>query len=260
MALKENLVQELKDTISVIGMLQERERVFRKELDFFITNCQEGQPSWIGPLKRLEHEAMFLCVDAYSLHEGISERSSLYSKIIKQHGKEFQKVDSRSTNNQNNVVHLGIVGDDGIRDASSDEISALIKASNKEAKSARKKQKEAVGIKSHKHSDMDNWMKDLIDKEVIEKLGKYRKDFAHRLNSLDNLKKETSVHTTSALLEMLNVVSTVLQQYKSSFQEILSYTTSTHFVGISNYRYDSIARIRQWKEVQPMLKVRSSYH
>lgn len=245
--MKEPIVEELVDVLRVVGMLQLRESTLREDLQFFIENYKPDERGWIGSYKRLEHEAMFLCVDAYSLHQGISKKKSLYSKIIKQNAKEFQEIDRRP---MTNFEHIGIHGKDGLRAATTDEIAHTMKAINAMVIDSRKKSQEEVGIQSHKSSEMDDWIESVVDDEMLSKLSEYRKQFAHRLDSLENLKQELKVHHSKALQEMLDIVALVLEQYYSCIQKILGYATSTHYDAKSPMHYSSLGRIKLAKEWQ----------
>ncbi|MFG6097341.1 hypothetical protein SPB21_18900 [Leptothoe sp. ISB3NOV94-8A] len=245
--MKEPIVEELVDVLRVIGMLQLRESTLREDLQFFINNYNPDEQGWIGAYKRLEHEAMFLCVDAYSMHQGISKKKSLYSKIIKQNSKEFLKIDRQPITN---VEHLGINGEDGLRPATNAEVAHAMKAINAMAIDSRKKSQEEVGIQSHKSPEMDNWIESVVDEETLFKLSEYRKKFAHRLDSLEHLKQELEVYHSKALQEMLDVVASVLEQYYSCIQKILEYATSTHYSAKFPMHYSSLGRIKLWKEWQ----------
>jgi hypothetical protein len=250
--MEEPILAEVKDVINVITIFQPRVAALRKDLQFLLENADK--PIGIGALKRLEHEVMFLCIDAYSLHQGISKKRSLYSKIIKQNTKTFLKVDRRPTHDSTNVIHLGYAEEGGIRKATPDEVENLVKASNQEAVSSRNALQKEVGIQSQKSSEMDDWINSVVDEDILAKLSEYRTRFAHRLDSLDNLKQELEVHHPQSLQEMLSVVAVVLEQYKSCFQKILKYTTSIYYAGSSGFEYDSLARIRQWKKLEPILR------
>ena len=204
--MKDQIVDELKAVINVITMLQLRESTLRDELEFFKDNYEDSAQSiWIGALKRLEHESMFLCIDACSLHQGISQKKSLYRRIIKQNAKEFTKVDKRPTSNPGNTIHLGIFSSGGHQQATPSDVDQIVKAANDIALNSRKELQKEVGIQSHKADDMDAWIDSLVDSESLEKLNKYRDRFAHRLNSLDNLKQEMMAYNPASLEAMLEV-------------------------------------------------------
>ena len=243
----DSIVSELQDVINVICLLEAKENAFRQDLEYYFDN-KERYRSWLGPLKRLEHEVMFLCIDTYSLYEGISKRKSLYAKIIKQCAKQFSQIDKEPTCTVNNTAHLGFLEGDGFHNAGADEKFYLINALNEKAIQFRKDIKDRVGIISHKHSNMDAWNIDLVDRKAIETLGTYRNDFSHRLDSLSKLKQELTLRNPCRIGDMLDVISLVLAEYKTCFQDILSYTTLTHYAGMSGFRLDSISRIRQWEE------------
>ena len=250
------VVEELNKTIRVLSFLQIREKALREDLLFSLHNYSsvpEDDVSWIGPVKRLEHEILFLCVDAYSLHRGISKKKSLFSKVIKNKGKEFLKVDDSETWSFESI-NLRVISSEGTREGTSEEIADHLEASNKMAFEDRKALKEEVGLTSHQHSDMDDWMEALVDKNLMEKLNIYRKEGAHRFDSLDYLERELQIIRPEGLEARLDVVAEVLERYQSCLQKILIYTTSVAHEGISkcDLRYDSLLRIKQWKELQVM--------
>ncbi|MEM8723260.1 MAG: hypothetical protein AAGE84_28905 [Cyanobacteria bacterium P01_G01_bin.39] len=83
--MSEEVFREIKDVISVISLLQLREKTFREELEFFNLKwkkvSQEHASSlYVGALKRLENEVGFLCVDTYSLYQGIEKRNRFILK------------------------------------------------------------------------------------------------------------------------------------------------------------------------------------
>lgn len=249
-------VEELNKTIRVLSFLQIREKALREDLLFSLNNyssAPEDDVSWLGPVKRLEHEILFLCVDVYSLHKGISKKSSLFSKIIKNKGKEFLKVDNSKTWGSESI-NIRVIGSGSTREGTPEEIADHLEALNKIAFEDRKALKEEVGLTSHQHSDMDDWMDTLFDKNLIEKLSGYRKEGAHRFNTLDNLERELQIIQPEGLEARLDVVAEVLERYQSCLQKILIYTTSVAHEGISqcDLRYDSLLRIKQWKELQVM--------
>ena len=53
----------------------------------------------------------------------------------------------------------------------------------------------------------------VVDRDQVRKLEAYRKEFAHRLDSLDNLKKELQMHHPHSMKEMLDVVASILESY-----------------------------------------------
>ena len=82
-----------------------------------------------------------------------------------------------------------------------------------------------------------------MDDEILSQLNKYRKEFAHRLDSLDNLKRELDNRQPQDIEEMLDTVSKALNSYYECFQNILGYTKSEHFLGITGLEYDSLSRL-----------------
>ncbi len=246
--MEKSVIDEFKTLINVISLLEIKEKAFREDLDYFFENGH-AHHDWPGPLKRLEHEIMFLCIDTYSLHQGISKKKSFYSKIIKQYGNQVVKTDKSATVASEELIHLGILGDSGMEEASADYLNYFIEAANKRAVSSRETLRKAVGVKSNQHSDMDEWMSKVADEEQIKKLSAYRKEFAHRLDSLEKLKKEFGVHHPHRMKEMLDVINSILSSYKVCFRDILAYTSSISYSGATGLRYDSILRIKQWHEM-----------
>ena len=125
----QKVFREIKSVICVISLLQSREKAFSKELEFLNRRWQKvskevntrKQKLFATALKRLEHEVMFLCIETYSLHQGIEKKKSLYKKVIQQHGVILSKVD-KTPINRDNIEFLGIVESDGKqRDATNDE-------------------------------------------------------------------------------------------------------------------------------------------
>jgi hypothetical protein len=68
--------------------------------------------------------------------------------------------------------------------------------------------------------------------------------YAHRLNSLENLKLELEPANVDSVEQMLNVVSTVLDTYKNCFKTILHYAKLEQFLGIRSFTYDSLSRLK----------------
>lgn len=99
-------IQHIKKTLQVISLFEIRCQKLREELEFF--NKYKKRSKCIGSLIRLNHEVMYLCVDTYSLHEGVSKKRSLYSKIIKDKAAFFSKVDKREHTNPDGFTHLGV--------------------------------------------------------------------------------------------------------------------------------------------------------
>ena len=220
MDMSEEVFEEIKNVMNVISMLQLREKTFRKELEFFNQNYKTTDRQcavllYIMALKRLEHEVEFLCIDTYSLHQGIEKKKSLYSKVIKQNGKLLSKID-KTPSERNTFTSLGTIGSDGIkRPFSSEEENDFIEQFEQEAYNSRKELRNNSGITSHKHDDLDEWINKIIDDETLSQLAQYRKEFAHRLDSLENSKRELpnrEPHSHS-IEKMLDIVSIVLTKY-----------------------------------------------
>ncbi|NJL40764.1 MAG: hypothetical protein HC899_31515 [Leptolyngbyaceae cyanobacterium SM1_4_3] len=242
--------EEIKNTIMVICLLQSREETFKRELEFFNEKwgeiCQKTSPVkrqlYGAALKRLEHEVMFLCIETYSLHEGISKKESLYTKEIKQKGRRLSKIDN-SPIDRNSVIDLGIISSEGeMQRHTSEDMKAVMKHLNQKALAEKQNLKDTIGIKSYNHCELDEWKDQLLDKKLLTDLHTYRKDFAHRLNSLENLKKELALANSKNIEKALNVVSKVLSRYKQYLRGILFYTTSESYDG-NPLPYESLAKI-----------------
>jgi|JFJP01.1.fsa_nt_gi hypothetical protein len=242
-------IQELKSTIDVISLLQLRENTLKEELDYFNSQNEDKFGTLLGALMRLDHETMFLCIDTFSLHQGISEQKSLYSKIIKQNGRFFSKIDKAASADKKTIVHLVFFTTEGKREATSEEIDECIKDINESSLEGRKELKESTGIPSYNHTEMDEWWNNILDKKAIEKLNFDRKIFAHRLDKLENLKKALTCNTPQSINESLNAISIVLNDYKKILQDIIGYKTSIYYEGYQGLVYDSISRIKQYEEL-----------
>jgi hypothetical protein len=239
--MSEEIFSEIKDVINVISILQSRESTLRHELEFFNQRWEDVSKKtcrvlYFGAAKRLEHEAMFLCIEVDSLHKGIEKKSSLYSKVIKQHGKLLSRVD-KTPINENSIMWVEL------QEFSSEEKSHLIKGIEERAYTSRKEVRDAYGITSHKHDELDDWLSQLSDSDTLSKLADYRDTFAHRLDSLKNLKLELAPVSIAEVKQMLDVVSSVLNTYKFHLEKILLYTTSAQHMGIKNFQYDSLSRL-----------------
>ena len=96
---------------------------------------------------------------------------------------------------------------------------------------------------------MDEWRNNILDKKAIENLSFYRKKFAHRFDSLENLKKPLTYNTPQSIDKFLNVISIVLNGYEKILQDIIGYKTSIYYEGYQELVYESISRIKQWEEI-----------
>jgi len=246
--MSEEIFSEIKDVINVISILQSRESTLRHELEFFNQRWEGASKEtcrvlYFGAAKRLEHEAMFLCIEVDSLRKGIEKKSSLYSKVIKQHGKLLSKVD-KTPINENSIMWVGVIkSGEEVQEFSSEEKSHLIKGIEERAYVSRKEVRDAYGITSHKHDELDDWLSQLSDSDTLSKLAYYRDTFAHRLDSLEKLKLELAPVSIAEVKQMLDAVSSVLNTYKSHLEKILLYTTSVKHMGITNFQYDSLSRL-----------------
>jgi hypothetical protein len=116
-------IEQIKKTIRVLLFFKIRNKKLREELDFFkkLDNNSTYRGAWL----RLNYEVMYLCVDAYSLHQGISKKKSLYSKIIKNHASELSRVDKTKYFTPENIIHLGNFSSVGKEEVSYKEKSQL---------------------------------------------------------------------------------------------------------------------------------------
>lgn len=247
-----DIFQDIKKTIDVITLFEIRKDKLKEELNFFRNEI--NNPMHIGALLRLNHEAMYLCVDTYSLHQGISKKKSLYSQI-KNHGSQLSKVDKSENHDADSIIYLEDFTSPGKREATHEEKIELTKEINQESILARQSLKEKSGILSSKHSDLDQWLETIQDNESEHRLSQFRKEFAHRLDSLDNIGRELDFPGYEDLDQRLEVVSTVLENYKRALQDILVYTTSTHYPGFGGISYDSISRIQQYVELESLTEL-----
>ena len=171
--------------------------------------------------------------------------------MIQQHGEILSKVDKTSIN-RDNIEFLGIVESDGKqRDANNEEEDCFYELFNKKAINSREELRKNYGISSKKHEDIEEWLEQLPNKEVIDQLEIYRGDFAHRLDSLDKLKRELEPPNPQKIEKLINTVSKVLEIYKNYLQKIIVYTTSEHFLGLDKLIYDSLSTLKereQWRK------------
>lgn len=178
------------------------------------------------------------------MHQGIEKKKSLYSKVIKQNGKLLSKID-KTPRDRNTFTFLYTIGSDGIKRLfSSEEENNFIEQFEQKAYNSRKELRNNSGITSHKHDDLDEWINKIIDDETLSQLDRYRNEFAHRLDSLENLKRELQIRQPQSIEQMLNIVSKVLVKYNECFQTILGYTKSQHYLGVKRLKYDSLSRLK----------------
>ncbi|NJM76737.1 MAG: hypothetical protein HC852_14290 [Acaryochloridaceae cyanobacterium RU_4_10] len=246
-------IEQIKKTIDVLSFFEMRSKKLREELDFFQES--DNNSMHIGALIRLNHEVMYLCVDAYSLHEGISKKKSLYSKIIKNNASTLSKVDKTEYSTAENIIHLGHFASSGKREATHKEKVESAKEINRISFQSRKDIKEDSGITSSKHCDLDQWLEGIQDEESVRRLHDFRHDFAHRLDSLDNIVKELELPGYENIDQRLSVVSTVIEDYKRRLQNILVYTTSCCHEGFVGIEYDSISRLKQYIELETIIEI-----
>ncbi len=245
----EDVFKEITSAFAVLSMLQARQKALRKDLEFFRESSEEAtqevhESLLFGAYKRLEHEVMFLCVDAYSLHQGISKKRSLYSKVIRQNGKLLSKVD-KTPRDRNAYMFLGVIGENGKVDTTSEWEDQLIQGMEKKAYEDRKKTRDDFGISSQKHNEIDEWLDRILDKDIESRLNSYRDEFAHRLDSLEKMMLEIkAVNKPDALEHMLDTVLSALNAYQHALQKILLYTKSLQYQGVGNFEYGSLSRLK----------------
>jgi hypothetical protein len=137
-------IQQIKKTIDVLSFFEMRNKKLREELDFF--KGLDNNLMHIGAWIRLNHEVMYLCVDAYSLHQGISLKKSLYERIIKNNGSILSKVDKTEHYKAEDIMHLGYFTPSGKREATYEEKVAVAKYIDQEELQARKSLQQSSGI------------------------------------------------------------------------------------------------------------------
>lgn len=237
-------IEQIKHALRAIFILKLRASRFQEELKFYNEKKEKLEYSELL-LMRLSNEVQFLAIDTFSLHQGIAKKKSLFSKVIKQYAEDLFKVD------ESPVKHLIYIGDE---DSSSDEEKRnMQKIMDKFAFEERKNLRDSSGIKSCNHADLDEWLTGIIDKELLETLGKYRKDFAHRLDNLENLSKALTYHPPNFIDEVLNNISKVLDGYGSCFTNIILYRTSVDYQGIYGI-YGSLSGEMQSAKLLPLIE------
>lgn len=250
----EEIFKNIKNTISVITLLQKKEQVFRKELEFFkqqwkIEYKENNANLYLGAFKRLEDEVGHLCVDVFSLHQGISKKKSLYSQTIKNSGNILSKVD-KIPSDPDSYIFVGIAMPDGsIEEFTEQDKKYAIQQAEREHIKSKKELRDRKGITSSKHKDLDQWLDKILDNEIITELAEYRKYYAHRLDSFDNLQRELEFKQPQDIEKMLDNVSAVLVAYKKCLQNILSYTRSEYYLGRNGIRYISLSHLMLAKRV-----------
>ena len=233
-------IEEIKHALRGIWILQLRVIQFQKELDYYNKNKEnlESNPVEIGKLMRLSDELRLLCIDTYSLHEGIAKKQSLYSKVIKQKAQVLSKVDKSPVEN---IRVLVFDGEEGPREASEKDKKSIQKVVDKLAHEEREKSRNSYGITSTNHSDLDRWLENKVDEKLIEDLKNCRSEFAHWLDSLENLERALTYFPPDFIEKVLNDISKVLCSHEFYLKKIILYTTSVDYDGI-NLIYSSLAR------------------
>jgi hypothetical protein len=237
-------IEQIKKTIDVLSFFEMRNKKLREELDFFkeLDNNLMHVEAWI----RLNHEVMYLCVDAYSLHQGISLKKSLYKKIIRNNGSILSRVDKAEHCKAEDIITS--------LETTREERVEAAKYINNEGLQARKSLQQSSGIASSQDCDLDQWVDSIQDKGLIQELNNFRQTFAHRLDSLDNIGRELELPACEDIHQRLSVVSQVLKNYKQRLQDILVYTTSVHHEGYAGIEYDSISRLKQYIKLEPIIE------
>lgn len=230
------LVSKLKTTIDIISLFESRIETFQEELDFFITQWEilnkngddadfQKQSDYFSlllftGLRRLDHEVMFLCIDAYALHESIYKKKSLYEKYIADLGKLILSIDKTPLDSSTYIFPSE--WDEEMR-------KDFINSDSKLEIQGRKKFRDAQGITANPRDNLgkvlDRWKESLVTPESIEKLALYRKEFAHRVDEVDKHEIALSTSSSDAIQEKLDCISTVLGKYKTGLQALLSHLT-----------------------------------
>lgn len=254
-----NNIQHIKKTLSVIFLFEMRCKKLREELEFFNDYKYRGKHT--GILIRLNHEIMYLCVDSFSLHQGILLKKSLYKKIIRNNGRLLSKIDKTEYATSENIDHLGVCTSSDYREATQDEKVELANSINKASIQAKEDLQQKQGIRSRKDSDLDQWRDDIQDPEVIDALTEYRHIFAHRLQYLDKIDSELQCPGYTEFNKRLNIVSEVLKKYKEALQTILRYTTSTLYLdSIKGIQYNSVSELQRAIELHEKCSANTKPH
>jgi hypothetical protein len=239
-------IEQIKKTIDVLSFFEMRHQKLREELDFFKDKELDNNLMHVGALIRLNHEVMYLCVDVYSLHQGISLKKSLYKRIIKNNGSILSKVDKTEHYKAEDIITSPETTD-------KERVEAA-KFANQEGLQARKSLQQNSGITSPKDCDLDQWLESIQDEGLVQELNSFRQEFAHRLDSLDNMDRELKLPSYEDIDQRLSVVSKVMENYKKRLQDILGYTNSTLYEGYVGIEYDSISRLKQYIELEPIIE------
>jgi hypothetical protein len=248
----DEVIEQIKKTIRILSFFEMRNKKLREELDFF--KELDNKSMHVGAFLRLNHEVMYLCVDAYSLHEGISKKKSLYSKIIKNNASALSRVDKTEYYTAENIMNLEYFSSSEKREATDEEKSQLAKKINQISLQKNKELKQNSGITSSKDCDLDQWLESIQDEGLVQELNSFRQEFAHRLDSLDNIDRELKPPSYKDIDQRLSVVSKVIENYKQRLQDILVYTNSDFYIGYAVIKYDSISRLKQYIELKPIIE------
>lgn len=243
---RETSVSEIKKIIDIITLIQSRVDIFQSELNFFLKQIETIQEEKIKDeyfchllifaLKRLDHEVIFLCIDTYSTHESILKKKFLFSKYIAGLGKSIIPIDKMPSDPKTYLLPLTW---------SDQEKEEFIKNDYEINIAERKRFRDDQKITS----DMTEWKKYLITLlKDVEKLKKYRGDFAHRLDDIEKVKKELSISNSNEIQERINCASRVLETYKISLQSLVLHLTSKSYDGIVDFVYDSLSRLELFYE------------
>lgn len=249
---REGAIRALNSVIDILGILRHRKDEFINDLSYLKSPNSE-QSIRLETLIRLEDEVRFLCIDTYSVYEGITKKKSFFSKFIKQEdGKIFLKVDHNPSIDASDLKKFGYFEENGFRPASPEEISEIVKRFNGLDIQSREELKAGFGIASCKHEQLDKWINGLSKKTVINELESYRKSFAHRFNHMSKIEHELSQYKANSINEitnsierMLEVISNVLTTYITCFQNMLVYTTAHYRSGEPIFGYYSLFHMSQ---------------
>lgn len=260
---KESFVLALKKSVNIITLLECRVEEFNKELIFYMNQTQELNQSrslmeqeksvvsteelLYSALRRLDHEIMFLCIETFSLYQGLLEQKSLFSKFITAFGKDILSI-NKTPVDRNFCI---FIDDDNWEE---EEKKAFTEAEDKRYLEMRKEFRNAQGLKLDTQQKLGNvlelWKESFIEPEIIQQLKTYRGEFAHRLDSFAKLDQEYTVTNPSSLQARINCVSYVLEQSKQKIQKLISHLSLEHYEGITGFYYDSMSRLKLLKELE----------
>lgn len=239
--------KKVTNTINIISLLQLRCREFKKELNFFYDRWPSvseetgtiSQELYLSALRRLGHEVMFLTIETFSLHEGITKKDSLLSSSIRDNGVLLTKVDKSDSVSASNFTYIGDPVNQG-------DIDSIMRVANKRHIDGRKNLRKESGITSKKHEDINDWMESITKNEDISELKTLRDNFAHSLNDIEKIENGMSFFDAQCIKSILKIISNILESYKKRFNELLTYTCSTCYDGVVGCYYDSFSRLKSY--------------